>query len=66
MGDTRQMLRFGVPGLFPASCATLEQLAAQGRSIAVDCELCESTRRPTAPRTVAVYPDPAGKQEVQR
>ena len=51
MGDTRQMLRSGVPGLFPASCATLEQRAAQGRSLTLDCEFCEGARRPRAPRT---------------
>jgi hypothetical protein len=51
MSDTRQMLRFGVPGFFPASCVTLEQRAAHGRSLTFDCEFCDGARRPRAPRT---------------
>lgn len=33
MGDPRQMLRFGVPGLFTASCATLDRCNGMTRTI---------------------------------
>jgi len=51
ISDTRQMLRFGAPGFFPASCVTLEQRAAHGRSLTLDCEFCDGARRPRAPLT---------------